>query len=54
MAAAGSCEMSERMSLRSPTSQTASVHGYRLENLIVCLAHVLVCVSLDAVLHVDT
>lgn len=61
MEAAGSCAMSVRLSLHSPTSQEASVHGYHLGNLIVCLAHTLVCVSLEdqlkvciTVFHVDT
>ena len=54
MEAAGSCEMSVCLSLHSPTPQKASVHGYHLENLIVCLAHTLVCVSLEDQLKVCT
>jgi len=54
MEAAGSCEMSVRLSLHSPTPQKASVHGYHLENRIVCLAHMLVCVSLEDQLKVCT
>jgi hypothetical protein len=60
MEAAGSCEMSV-IAQHSPTSQKAGVLGYHLENLIVCLAHTLVCVSLEdqlkvciPVFHVDT
>ena len=60
MEAAGSCEVSVTAQ-HSPTSQKASVHGYHLENLIVCLAHTAVSVSLEdqlkvciTVFHVDT